>query len=78
MNIKAIFNQSGDLGATFGEVVEVVRAFNPYEGPYEVIPKTAEQILATKDKDMEDDVTVHEIPYAETTNVYGVTVSIAS
>ena len=49
-----------------------------YEGPYEVIPKTVDQILATNKKRMTDDVTVTEIPYAEVSNVYGTTVTIAS
>lgn len=49
-----------------------------YPGPYEVIPKTIDQKLATKDHAMRDDVTVYEIPYAETTNDHGTTVVIAS
>lgn len=49
-----------------------------YPGPYEVIPETFDQTLATKDKAMLDDVTVFEIPYAETTNEHGTTVVIAS
>lgn len=49
-----------------------------YKGPYEVIPKTIDQTLETKNKLMKDDVTVKEIPYAETSNVYGTTVTIAS
>lgn len=49
-----------------------------YEGPYEVTPKTEDQILDTNMKTMRDDVTVFEIPYAETTNEHGTTVVIAS
>jgi hypothetical protein len=49
-----------------------------YDGPYEVVPKTADQVLDTDHKFLTDDVTVFEIPYAETTNVYGTTVTIAS
>lgn len=44
-----------------------------YEGPYEVTPTRSEQILSTKAKLMRDDVTVHEIPYYQTTNPYGKT-----
>ena len=51
---------------------------DPYEGPYLVIPKTIDQVLATKNKTMRDDVTVTEIPYAETSNIHGTTVVIAS
>ena len=49
-----------------------------YPGPYEVTPAVYEQSLGTARKMMRDDVTVHEIPYAEVSNVYGTTVSIAS
>lgn len=49
-----------------------------YPGPYEVTPKTIDQVLKTKEKAMRDDVTVFEIPYAETTNDHGTTVVIAS
>jgi hypothetical protein len=42
-----------------------------YEGDYEVTPNTEEQTLPTSDKRMEDDVTVHAIPYYETTNESG-------
>ena len=44
-----------------------------YEGPYEVTPTRSEQTLATRAKTMRDDVTVHEIPYYQTTNPYGKT-----
>lgn len=49
-----------------------------YIGEYEVTPKVIAQYLYTKDKTMSKDVTVYEIPYAETPNDYGTTVSIAS
>lgn len=42
-----------------------------YEGAYEVTPRKVEQILATKDKSMSDNVTVFSIPYQETSNVGG-------
>ena len=51
----------------------------PYAGEYEITPTTSEQTLATKRKLLRDDVTVHSIPYVETTNEQGgFTVSIAS
>ena len=49
-----------------------------YTGAYEVIPDTVEQVLQTKNKSMVKDFTVHEIPYAETSNQYGTTVVICS
>ena len=42
-----------------------------YEGEYTVIPKSFPQYLLTQGKTMRDDVTVEEIPYSETTNIYG-------
>lgn len=43
----------------------------PYEGEYIVTPKTIQQSLETKHKTMQDDVTVLEIPYYQTTNEAG-------
>lgn len=63
--------EEGDEGSTPKELTY-------YPGPYEVTPETHDQVLTTKDKAMADDVTVFEIPYAETTNDHGTTVVIAS
>ena len=43
----------------------------PYMGPYEATPKVTEQVLATKNKRMAEDVTIYEIPYHETSNQSG-------
>ena len=52
---------------------------NPYDGPYTVTPDADGEVLITHEKYMRDDVTVHPIPYVETTNESGgYTVSIAS
>ncbi len=50
----------------------------PYEESYEVTPTTGEQVLPTRARTLADDITVHAIPYMETSNEYGLTVSIAS
>ena len=43
-----------------------------YDGEYIVTPKPfEEQVLATKNKSLVDDVTVLEIPYSEVTNPEG-------
>ena len=42
-----------------------------YEGPYEVTPMAREQTLATENKTMESNVTVHATPYSEVSNIYG-------
>lgn len=40
-----------------------------YTGSYEVVPSAKEQILATAQKVLENNVTIKEIPYKEVTNV---------
>ena len=63
----------------FEEVQIIHTDYDPYLGPYEVIPKAwRDQILPTKDKNMTDDVTVFEVPYAEVSNPEGTTVIIAT
>ena len=50
-----------------------------YDGNYQVVPKSTEQVLSTKDKKMKDDLTVKAIPYFETSNEEdGVTIFIGS
>ena len=42
-----------------------------YDGVYKVDPRKVEQTLATENKSMRDDVVIHPIFYAETSNVSG-------
>ena len=42
-----------------------------YDGPYEVTPSPDEVTLATNNKRMKDDVTVHGIPYQDMAGVSG-------
>lgn len=49
-----------------------------YEGEYTVTPKVNEQSLETKQRNMKYNVTVKAVPYHETSNKYGTTVSIVS
>ena len=65
------FVEQDEFCACFGEVIQVDHDYDPYEGPYIVTPKFTDQILATKDKNMEDDVTVLTIPLAQVTTVGG-------
>lgn len=49
--------------------VTIIKDLDPYEGPYEVIPSTqSDQLLETKDKRMEDNLNVKEIPTYEVSN----------
>lgn len=51
--------------------------YEEYRGDYEVIPKvSSDQVLSTKDKKMNRDVTVFKVPYWETSNESGITVYI--
>lgn len=72
------FEESEDLALCFGEVTEIDHDYDPYPGPYEVIPKRRDQVLATKDKNMTDDVTVKEVPWTEVSNPTGTTYTIAA
>lgn len=49
-----------------------------YTGTYEVIPSIEMQILETKNKILKDDVSVKQIPYFETSNLYGDTAYIGT
>ena len=41
-----------------------------YDGPYEVTPRLYQQSLATDNKLMQEDVTVHQIPVVYTSNPF--------
>ena len=77
---KADFTDNDRLTCSFGDVIQVDPhpVPEPYPGPYDVIPQVNGQTLATQDLYMTEDVTVHDIPYAEVSNLYGTTVTIAS
>ena len=42
-----------------------------YKGPYQVTPSVASTVLATTDKVLDDDVTVHPIPFFRVSNPAG-------
>lgn len=62
--------QNPTLGVS---VAESIRggSYPDYTGAYEITPTTEEQTLETRRRVMADNVTVHEIPYYETTNESG-------
>ena len=73
------FIDEDPFALSFEEVVVVHDGFDPYPGPYVVIPKRRDQTLETKDKTMEHDVTVKEVPWTEVSNMAGgTTYSIAN
>lgn len=67
-----------DVGMSIGAEYSMIQG-DAYEGSYEVTPKAwEEQTLPTRNKLMENDVTVFRVPYYETSNVHdGLTVFIA-
>lgn len=50
----------------------------PYDGSYEVVPKVETQVLPTKQKYLDEDVTVLAVPFYEVDNQKGTTIFIAS
>ena len=54
----------------------ITETINSYEGDYTITPKIDSQTMKTKNKKMEDNVTVLAIPYFETSNLTGKTVYI--
>lgn len=78
-HIRGTISKTGKLKGKITIPEKVMVIPDTYDGSYEVIPTTDEQILYTKSKYMEDDVTVKSIPYFETSNqAGGDTVYIAS
>ena len=48
-----------------------------YDGEYIITPKVNEQILETKNKITRENIEIKEIPYRQTANEYGNTITIA-
>lgn len=47
-----------------------------YLGDYDITPQAESQTFNTKNRRMNDDITIEAIPYYETSNEYGITVTI--
>lgn len=72
MDIEIDFESDDDLGADFGEVIEVPASDVPvYEGEYSVKPKVEEQALPTAGKMMRDDMKILSIPFFSVSNSTG-------
>lgn len=70
------FGGDETLNADFGAVTFVPIGGKLYEGDYIVEPDFAAQVLPTKERLLEDDVTVTAIRVSKTSNDYGTTVYI--
>ena len=55
-----------------------VPAYDYYDGETVVVPTTSDQLLATSNTIVRDDILVEKIPTYETANEFGVTFIIAS
>lgn len=81
LDLISLGNDSVELisieNGEFDKFLETDKEKDYYEGPYVVTPKSQEQILNTKNKFLDDNVEVKEIPYFETSNEFGTTVYIA-
>lgn len=64
------FHDETDFECKFGEFL-IIHEADWYEGIYTITPKITEQLMRTRNKTMQDDVTIFSIPYAETTNISG-------
>ena len=72
VNLVGKISETNTLKGTIA-LSEVVES---YLGDYIVTPKVESQIMLTKNKKMEENVTVLAIPYYETSNLSGKTVYI--
>lgn len=60
---KVVKGNISPVGAMSAELNKNGR-YREYNGPYEIEPDDVEQIMNTKDKLMNDNVTIHEVPLA--------------
>lgn len=68
-----------DVNAEFDELQFVTIGNEPYTGEYEITPKVSKQIVPTKGKVMQNDLTVNSVPFFDVGNTSGgSTVYIAS
>lgn len=85
-NIKGVITQQNIKGAIKQQNITAVMSeittrptADRFPGPYEVTPAIIEQKLPTKQKVMDKDLTIREIPYyAVTNNSNGITVTIGN
>lgn len=70
---------TSSVDVDIGVGTQTHRVQDPYTGSYEATPAAYEQALPTAGKSMTSNVTIHKVPYQETSNESGgVTVSILS
>lgn len=75
-SVAVSLTSSVDVGVGVG--TQTYRVQDPYTGSYEATPTAYEQSIPTSGKTMTRNFTIHKVPYYETSNESGVTVSILS
>ena len=74
LSVVGTLNPSNQLIA----ILETASISYPnYDGEYIITPRVDEQILETKNKITRENIEIKEIPYSETSNEYGYTITIA-
>lgn len=78
---KGVETDATDTFATMAQNIGEIQTggggdYEFYEGSYNLVPKVVSQAIETKDKVMQDNVTVAEIPFHEVSNETGTTVVI--
>lgn len=80
--LKAVITDSVYLVGKFSEIntlkgtIALSEVVDSYLGDYVITPKIESQTMLTKNKKMEENITVLAIPYYETSNLSGKTVYI--
>lgn len=65
------FADKSTFSCGFGQLTEIGTDRQHYAGAYDVVPGREESVLETKDMVMDDDVTVHPIPFYQVSNLSG-------
>lgn len=76
ITLTGVINDVATLSGTIQEAAAYEPKGKLYDGKYSVIPDTDAVVLPTKDKTMREDIKVFAIPYWETSNDTGTTVTI--
>ena len=78
LGFEVVLDMESTFDGELNQYIEIDKQRDYYEGDYVVIPDIVSQELETKDKIMNDNVTISDIPYYETSNDSGITVYIGS
>lgn len=72
VDVHEVRARVGTVGRVGGRVtLPSISRPEEYTGPYTVTPRIEEQVLATSQRFMTDNVTVETIPVTYTTNIHG-------